>query len=675
MKTYFIRFAFIAIIVLTACGLRAESPAPDYDKVRSGTLFLASEHTTIDAILLHSSFSMHIAGVIADVQMSQDFENSSNEWVEGIYAFPLPENASIRTMNIRIGERLIEGRILEKQIARDEYKKAKKQGQVAGLIRQERSNLFTTRIANIAPGEKVTVELDYFQTLEIQDEVFSLRLPTTLTPRYIPGDKMSALHFSENPLETIQFIEDAVAISPPQKYLGEGELPTVSLNIVLESRWPLAEIDSQSHEIEVIELEDRYLISLNQIETAMDRDFTLNWKGFSEQEPLPSLYIQKQNSETFGLVVVNPPPSASVETINRELIFVVDTSGSMAGNSIRAAKAALISALDKLRPGDKFNLIQFNSSAEQLYGEPQFANPEQLANAKRYIRRLNADGGTEMQAAIELSLAGQNEEFLRQVVFITDGSVGNEHELLSLLHQQLEHARLFTVGIGTAPNSFFMRKAAEFGRGNFRFIANTSSVEDEINRLFKQLQYPALTSIGLKSDTGFVEHYPEPVPDLYAGQPVVLAAKIPDQTNELILEGEINGESWLKKLDVKSASSDSTGISSVWARQKIDQLMNQQWIYSDDQLHRSEIIRLSQSFSVLSPYTSFLAMETDSSSMHTGKLKTERIKNLMPGGSTMTAVQFPQGATGSYAWILAAMVLSLLGALLYSLLNPERPTV
>ncbi|MCB1755180.1 MAG: marine proteobacterial sortase target protein [Gammaproteobacteria bacterium] len=651
------KLTFLAILVLSGGTARAAGDSPDYEGVRSGTLFLSGEQASYDAVVLHSNVRMHIAGVVADVQMSQDFKNVSDEWVEGIYVFPLPENASIRAMTIRIGERLIEGRILEKQAAQQRYTEAKEQGQVAGLIRQERSNLFTTKIANIAPGEKISVELDYFQTLEQNVDQYSLRLPTTLTPRYIPEGTITAAGFSENPQKTLALLDDAVAISPPQKISPDATSPTLSLQISLASDQPLDWIDSASHPIDIVEQDDRYLISLNQTDTAMDRDFVLSWQAAGGTEPQPALYVQESDAERYGLLVVSPPAASAVDSMPREMILVIDTSGSMAGQSIRAAKSALLSALDKLQPADTFNIIEFNDRAQQLYPGPQRANPQQIANAKRFIKQLGADGGTEMREALTLALQQQDPERLRQIIFITDGSVGNERELLHLLHSQLDSARLFTVGIGSAPNGFFMRKAAEFGRGTFSFIEDTRQAEQTMTALFERLRAPVLTDVSLASDSQTMEFYPAPLPDLYAGQPLVVAAKLPDDLRQITVTGKTNGAEWRQTIDLEQAVSGTEGVVSLWARQKIESLMNDQWIHNDTERHREEIISLSEKHGILSAFTAFLAVEKTPVRDPLDPLHEEKIKNLLPAGNEMLMVNLPQGATGANAWLAAALLL------------------
>lgn len=655
-----------ALFILASPSSYSQSLTPDLSNVQSGTLFLNNIDETQNAIILASRVSMHIAGVVADIRLSQDFENSSPHWMEGTYVFPLPENASVKTMKIRIGERVIEGEILEKQKAKSQYAAAKNSGQIAGLVKQERNNLFTTKIANIAPGEKISIELEYFQTIELMDDSYSLRLPTTLTPRYIANKTPDPDNVES--LFTTSELQDAPSISPPFKPRKDSTTnPVFSASITLESEWPLAEISSKSHAVEVIELEDRYLINLASGRAFMDRDFTLSWKPYPEASLQPALYVQNSDSESYGLIVLEPPQSDFAKKAqNREVVFVVDTSGSMSGESIRAAKAALISALDMLHVDDKFNVIEFNDSSSKLYSTSQPAHNNQISLAKRYIRQLNAEGGTEMRTALNLALQNPNENLLRQIIFITDGSVDNEQELLSMLAKKLGNNRLFTVGIGSAPNTFFMRKAAEFGRGTYKYIDDIGETETQMSSLFHQLQFPVLTSVSIEIDQGSAEWYPHPVPDLYAGKPLMLAAKFSKDTKQITLSGLFNDEPWSHVLEVQNAASQSDSISSIWARQKIENLMNEQWMTGKKDLNKEKIIDLSTSHSVLSKYTAFLATEKTPVRPAADTLKTQRMKNLIPKGNTMFA-PLPQGSTNANSWLALSFMLFLLTLLPKSL--------
>ncbi len=646
MKPFICLIVSIALFTLNPAW--AESTVPDYSNINSGTLILYHKGTLADAIVLNSKVNMHISGPIADVVLIQKFRNISNEWAEGTYVFPLPESASVRSMRISVGERSIEGAIHERMIAAKKYKQASENGKLASIVTMQRNNLFTTKIANIPPGETVSIELDYFQSLrQIHDE-YNWQMPTTYTPRYNPKD-----------LRDMSFISTH----------SETLVPEVDIQVILDSPQPLAEIHSTSHELDVIRLDDKYLVSLQGDTVAMDRDFLLSWKENSTHQPQVLAYEQKKNQERYALFVIKPPGSQHIKPQPREVIFVLDISGSMSGNSIRAAKAALSKALDKLNENDRFNIIAFNETTQRLHQYPQQAKPEIIASAKHYLKGLNADGGTEIYSAIQLALTQQNTELLRQIVLITDGSVGNEAEILQLLHTDLNEARLFTVGIGTAPNTFFMHKAAQMGRGNSRFIADGRSVEAQVTSLFNQLTLPALISLSVQTDSAHSDVLPHPIPDLYAGQPLQILAKLTNSDKTLIVNGSLDNQPWQKTIDLTELSSGSTAISSLWAREKIEQLMDKQWTSGGDDRLRQQIVDLSVKHGVLSAYTGFLAVEsTPIRDKHT-PLKHETIKSLLPSNSKVSTadmihVSLPQGGTSAGIWLAFGLLILIINTII-----------
>lgn len=627
---------FLAAILFTTLS-NATPETNDYGEVSSGTLFLNTDTTSIDAIVLNSKVNMRISGPVADVTLRQFFRNTSTEWVEGVYVFPLPENASVRSMNIQVGERSIKGAIHERIIATKKYVQAKSNGQLASVLNMQRNNLFTTKIANIAPGESISVELDYFQTLDNVREKFSLLMPTTYTPRYKPGDLQDM---------AIQTADDR-----------ENTLPQFELQIILDSEEPLSNIQSSSHDVDVIRLDDKYLVSLQNGSETMDRDFLLSWSEDYTRQPAVRAYLQEKNTERYALFMIHPPAPEFLDDQPRELIFVLDISGSMAGNSIRAAKKALTKSLEQLGPDDRFNIIAFNDQAQQLYQTPQQANPALVSQALYYLDSLHADGGTEIYPALELALTQQDARFLRQIVMITDGSVGNEDQILQMLNLKLDQARLFTVGIGTAPNSYFMRKAATLGRGNARFANQTANVDKTIAELFEQLKRPALTSIKIRTESGDSDLLPNPVPDLYAGQPLFITAKLSPEDRKMSIEGTFGGELFSKELVLEKVIQGSDAISSVWAREKIEQLMDQQLLYGESINRQQEIIKLSKKHGVLSKYTSFLAIDSKPIREQHTSLKSKVVSSALPAGSEMMAVSLPQGATNAGVWLALGLLI------------------
>ncbi|MCW8826618.1 MAG: marine proteobacterial sortase target protein, partial [Gammaproteobacteria bacterium] len=466
----------------------SSSNRPDLNSVTRGSVWLLpADGIYLEAIQLNSQVNIDISGMIARAKVRQQFRNTSSRWAEGIYVFPLPENAAVDHFRLVVDGRIIEGEIQEKQQARKTYEKAKRQGQRAGLVEQQRPNIFTTALANIPPGAEMSVEIEYQQTLQYRDGHYLLRYPLVVGPRYITPSKEGA----QNPM-----IDFGVFSESSQK---SKEINKTSININLDAGIAVSNIVSTTHLIKVIPIsESRHIVTLRDSSVPSDRDFILSWKPLLGKRPTAAVFNQKHDGFDYSLLQIYPPSTKlyNQRDIPRDVVFILDVSGSMAGTSIRQAKSALKLALDRLTPSDKFNIVWFNNSAQMIYYNSEPASYERIKYAKKFIDSLNAGGGTEMLSALKLALRVQPEEaFLRQVVFLTDGNVSNERDLFSYIASHLGENRLFTVGIGSAPNSFFMKKAAQAGRGSYTFIKDVQEVAAKTNILLRKLETPALTDI------------------------------------------------------------------------------------------------------------------------------------------------------------------------------------
>jgi Ca-activated chloride channel family protein len=352
----------------------------------------------------------------------------------------------------------------------------------------------------------------------------------------------------------------------------------------------------------------------------------------------------------------------------RELIFVVDTSGSMHGASLAQAKRALTRALDGLGAADRFNIIEFNSNTRALYHESVTADAANLHHAKNFVRGLEANGGTEMRPALRLALdSAGTESHLTQVVFITDGSVGNEEELHRMIESRLGSARLFTVGIGSAPNSWFMRKAAELGRGSFVVISALHEVGEKMDRLVDKLGHPQVTNIDVSWPGGTItEAYPEVVPDLYLGEPVTVRARaaVPFQPGATVrVSGNSVAGAWSRELPLQSGG-DHPGIAALWARAKIAALHDEERRGADRDLVRNAVIDTAIRHHLVSKYTSLVAVDKTPVRPVGDALATEQVPNLLPWGQSMNAIfGFPATATNA-AVLQRRGLLLLLAALL-----------
>jgi Ca-activated chloride channel family protein len=634
----------------------------------------SSRKTHVAAPLLNTTVTMTISGLIARTTVSQQFTNPSSEWAEGIYVFPLPEQAAVDHLRMKIGERIIEGQIQERAQAKKTYAKAKAKGQRASLLEQERPNIFTASVANIAPNNPITVDIEYQEMVRHDQGRFMLRFPMVVGPRYIPGQPSEIM---EHPTSQTGLgwapntdqVPDTSRITPPVQHPRYGAINPMTMHIDLAPGMFLQDIESPTHPITVTKQEDNtYLIRLQDSLTYADRDFELIWTPLSSETPQATVFAEKYGGETYLFLQLMPPvtSSSTQETIPREVIFVIDTSGSMAGSSLTQAKAALTLALSRLTPKDSFNLIQFNSVTQGLYSTSQPASISRIQEAQRYINGLQANGGTEMRPALVQALAQtpnqEEQDRLRQIIFITDGLIGNEDALFAILQRDIGQNRLFTVGIGSAPNGHFMRKAAQFGRGTFTYIGTTQEVQDKMNRLFLKLEHPSLTDIRIHaSHVRMKDMLPNPLPDLYTGEPLALVFRSSILPPSITISGKQAGIMWETTQSLVDAKSRH-GIAVHWARQTIAQLMDQQTQSKDKAILRQSILDLAMKHHLVSRYTSLVAVDItpvrrDAQSLHTHALKTN-----LPHGMQYEAVfGWPQTATPATVYLLLGTLMLWVG--------------
>jgi Ca-activated chloride channel family protein len=655
-----------ALLISTPVAVYAATGA-----VTEGALLLRGAEGVRPAPLLETDVDLHVTGPISRAVVRQQFVNPTTEWIEGTYVFPLPEDAAVDHLRLRIGDRLIEGVIRERMAAKAIYEQAKQQGHRSGLVEHERANVFTTSVANVAPGAAVTVEIEYQQTLRWDEGRYRLRFPMVIGPRYIPGAPIATPADASGWASDTDVVTDASRITPPVAHPSGGPINPVRLRVTLAPGAPLARLESAYHPINATRAPDgTYGIELAAGSVPADRDFELVWEPAAGGSPTAAVFTEGRADGVYALIVVTPPaPSAlAAGRRPREIVFVIDNSGSMGGPSMEQAKAALQMALARLAPADTFNVIRFNHTMEMLFETPRTATRDHLAVAARWVDRLRATGGTEMRQPLERALAGgEGDGRLRQVVFLTDGAVGNEAELFAIIRRSLGDRRLFTIGIGSAPNSHFMREAARHGRGTFTYIGSASEVQEKMTALFRKLESPALTDVRLELPgiTG-ADVLPDPVPDLYVGEPIVMAFRAGTLPPHVVLRGRFGAEAWERELGLSRAA-ENAGLATHWARAKIDRLLDARRGGADDEGVRLAVIQLALAHHLVSPYTSLVAVEVPPARPDGAGLQSHGMPTNLPHGWEYTAIfGLGQGATDARLHVLLG-VAALLGAMVLAL--------
>jgi Ca-activated chloride channel homolog len=666
-------------LLLTAAAIALPAPVDEVpsesfspEEATSGCLLVRRDRTEpwAPAPTLSTEVHYRVFGLVGRATVTQSFRNGTDTFVEAVYVFPLPEQAAVDHLRMRVGERIIEGQIREREAARAEYRQAADAGRRASLVEQQRPNIFTSRVANLGPGEVVEVEIELQQMLQFDEGEVRLRFPLVVGPRYVPGHPVASADEGGGWTPDTDRVPDASHVTPPVRPPSETLHNPVRIEVDLDAGFPVEEILSRHHAV-ITEArgERRFRVRLRSPRVPADRDFELSWTPRDDAMPRSAVFEEEKDGARYALVTLFPPTGEAVRAsrLPREVVYVIDTSGSMQGLSIEQARRALLLALDRLRPDERFNLIEFNSTTDRLFPSAQPVVPRTLALARSWVAGLAAQGGTEMREALEAALVGSDDpRLVRQVVFLTDGSVANEEELFGLIRQRLGDTRLFTVGIGSAPNGHFMTKAAELGHGTFTFIGDVREVEEKMAKLFARLESPVLTGIEARwPDGAAVEAWPQRVPDLYLGEPIVLCARLSGPADVVVVTGRRGREEWRVSLPLGGARR-GVGMDVLWARRKIESLLDSLHEGASPDEVKAQVVALGLEHHLVTRYTSLVAVDVTPVRPRDAALERQAVATNLPHGWTCEGVfgELPQTATplrehallGALALLLAAVL-------------------
>jgi Ca-activated chloride channel homolog len=633
---------FLAVSFLLAGFFSQAKAGVGPNEMGSGSLLLKTKKGDyVEAPRLGSDYSVTISGPTGRTVLTQRFSNPSEGWVEGVYVFPLPEGAAVDTLKIVAGNRVIVGEVKEKKEAKIIYETAKREGQTASLLEQERPNLFTNSVANIGPHETVVVQIEYQETIAQSAGTYSLRLPLVVAPRYNPTPVVQSVDFNADGSGYGATVSDPVPdrdrIEPPVLDPRDNDpVNPVSINITLKAGFALGDLKSHFHAINTQSTDDQSrVITLSANTVPADRDFELTWtaKGTA---PQVGLFKETVNGKDYLLATVTPPsvPSAN-KSMPRESIFVIDNSGSMDGPSMVQAKDALLLGLAKLKAEDRFNVIRFDDTMDQLFPTAVPADALNITAAKNFVSALQANGGTEMIPPLKAALVddyASAKTHIRQIIFITDGAIGNEQQMFELLAHQLGRSRVFMVGIGSAPNSYLMTHAAELGRGTFTFIGDAAQVQRRMDELFNKLGNPVVTNLMANLSKGEAELTPALLPDLYQGEPVVLMAEAKSLSGDITIVGKIGDAPWMVTLPI-AAAAPAKGISKLWAHRKITDIEVAQTMGTlSVDVANKQVLDVALAHQIVSSQTSLIAVDKNPKRPLNQKLTRADVPLNLPAG-------------------------------------------
>lgn len=566
--------------------------------------------------LKHTDVKASISGFLARVTVSQEFENTSAEKIEAIYTFPLPQNAAVDDMTLIVGSRTVRARIKPREEARAIYEAARAQGHVAGLLDQERPNIFTQAVANIMPLDKVTVTISYVERLNYEDGEYQFVFPMVVGPRYIPGNPTGKQGGGWAP--DTDRVPDASRITPPVAPKDTRAGHDISLEVTLDAGVPIDTLRSATHAVDIARVAmNRATIRLKDQATIPNKDFVLRYDVAGRRIEDAVLAHRADRGGFFTLILQPPEKVAVLDVTPKEIVFVLDTSGSMSGFPIEKAKEAMRLAISQLNPQDTFNLITFSGDTHILFPAPVPATADNLRQAQEFLASRRGGGGTEMMRAIRAALdPSDSQTHLRVVCFMTDGYVGNDMEIIAEVERH-PNARVFAFGIGSAVNRFLLDNMARAGRGEVEYVGLSDDGSAAARRFHERVRNPVLTDIAV--DWGGLpvsDVYPRRVPDLFSAKPVALTGRYTLAASGTIrLSGKIGGRAFSRdvRVDLPASRPENDVLASLWARTRIADVMSQDFAGMQRGLPRSEVreevTRLGLEFRLMTQFTSFVAVE------------------------------------------------------------------
>lgn len=563
--------------------------------------------------LKHTDVKASIAGYIATVDVTQQYHNPYSTKIEAQYIFPLPANAAINEFLMTVGERKIRGIIRDRAEAQQIYNEARAQGYVASLLTQERPNIFTQSVANIEPGKAIDINIKYFHTLEYVDGWYEWNFPMVVGPRFNPpytSDGVGAVGMGSR---------GASGQSTEVQYLRPDQRNghDISLSVAVDAGVKIEQIESKNHRTRTNNAELGYAsITLDRSDSIPNKDFVLRYKVAGETVK-SAVMVQKDkdgNGGYFTLMLVPPESLTKLPRQPLEMVFTLDISGSMNGAPIEQSRAAIKYALTHMRPEDTFQIVRFFNEAESMTPMPVPATPENVQRGLNYIQTMQAGGGTMMMEGIKTSLEFPGDEGrMRFVAFLTDGFIGNEAQILGEVHRSLKDSRIFSFGVGSAPNRYLLDHMAKMGRGAAAYLGANDNADEIMSAYFDRISHPAMTNVTVDyGNMQVTDVFPTRTPDVFVGRPVIITGRYTGNGDTTVkVKGRVAGEirEFAVPIRLDDPANQHPGIASVWARNKISDLADQStWDTSRD--FAMDIKQVALNHGLMSQFTAFVAVDS-----------------------------------------------------------------
>jgi len=570
--------------------------------------FVKSDNPETDKFPLRATYvDVNIAGVIADIVVKQVYINESPNTLEAIYIFPSSTNAAVYGMNMIIGNRILIAKIEEKKQARIQYEEAKQQGKTATLLEQNRPNVFQMNVANILPGDTITVELKYTELLVPKFGVYEFMYPSVVAPRY-----------SETNEDWVQ---------KAKKQAETGLNIDFDINVNINAGMPIQKVESTFHKVKTDLSKQNFAnIRLDESEKKLSKsDYILKY-SLRGNEVQSGLLLYEHGDENFFLLMMQPPESPKLEQIPpREYIFIVDVSGSMSGFPLDVSKTMLRQLISSLRPTDKFNVQLFETSSKFWHQESVNASKENIDKAINYITSTRGGGGTRLGQALDVAFdMKKTADYSRNFIILTDGNISVEKEAFQLIKDKKGEANLFAVGIGGYLNRYCIEGMAYSSMTEPYFISNQQEADSVGKNFLNFIDKPVLTNIETKFDNFDVyDMEPVSIPDVFAERPIIVFGKYKgNPTGNITISGLSGNKPYSQTFDVSKANKDNNqAIRYLWARSRIKYLSDYANYYESGNSYYSQktaptaenitkITNLGLKYNLLTEYTSFIAIDS-----------------------------------------------------------------
>ncbi len=593
---------------------------PPTDDASFGALETSRGHLPMTAMTVEAT----VTGLVAEIELAQTFENTLAEPIEATYIFPLPDRAAVTRFRMEVAGRVIDGVIEERGAAREQYEQAIAAGHRAAITEEDRAGVFTLRVGNLMPGDVAVVRLTLVGPLPLDEGEATFRFPLVVAPRYIPGKALPGPRAGTGVADDTDATPDASRITPPVLLPNVPNPVRLAIAVTVDGGGvPVGALRSSLHAVTESVRAGVKKVELRPGER-LDRDFILRWSVGDAEVRSGAIAVADRDGEGGTVVVTVVPPRGEADAQRpRDVIFVLDRSGSMGGWKMVAARRAVARMVDTLGARDRFQVMAFDDRIDLPPSLPQAALAEasdrHRFRAVEFLSGIDARGGTELREplvrAVEL-LAGGYDDRDRILVLVTDGQVGNEDQILKELAARVKNVRVFTLGVDQAVNAAFLRRLAAAGGGACELVESEDRLDDVMAKVHRRIATPVVTEVSISGDGIAIDHAslaPQRVPALFVGAPVMVAARLrgrPAGGGAIVVTGKTpSGQPWSQRIAI-TVESQGDAAAAMWARARIRDLEDLYAVRTSgkSELER-EIVAVSLRHRVLSRFTAFLAVD------------------------------------------------------------------